>query len=42
MPVFIDFHRFPKELQCEIFLIAAANHARPHRYLLVAHRFRVW
>jgi len=39
MPV---FSRLPNELECEIFLIAAVEHARPHRYLLVAHRVLVW
>jgi len=39
MPV---FSRLPNELEHEIFLIAAAEHARPHHYLLVAHQVLVW
>ena len=34
--------RLPRELEREIFLIAAVNHARPHCYMLVARRVRVW
>jgi len=39
MPV---FSRLPYELEREIFLVAATEHARPHRYLLIAHRVLVW
>ena len=39
MPV---FSRLPDELERKIFLIAAAEHACPHRYLLIARRVLVW
>jgi len=39
MPV---FSCLPDELERKIFLIAAAEHSRPHRYLLVARRVLVW
>jgi len=39
MPV---FSRLPNELEREIFLIAAVEHASPHCYLLVAHQVLVW
>ena len=39
MPTFI---RLPTELERTIFLIAAAEHANPNRYLLVAQQVRAW
>jgi len=39
MPV---FSRLPDELEREVFLIAATEHARPQRYLLVARRVLAW
>ena len=39
MPV---FSHLPTELECEIFLITATEHARPHHYLLIACRVLAW
>ena len=39
MPV---FSHLPTELECEIFLITAAEHACPHRYLLIACQVLAW